>query len=472
MVKVTTPKTRKKETVMEQEIHITLRFNLAIGKVTLNEIVYKLKELRDPLMLNILEHILRSYDDIIAERLSRTDLYPSKSRKGLGRHARKGDPEGRFCRGRKICKRGYRSKPRRFSTVFGKLDLPLRRAQCLNCGAFYSPLLSALKIGRYAHKETNLEHEIIEAVIDTNYRRLIDGRSIDISLGGIHNIVVGSDIDETFQESVSTEDLSAIVADGTPVKEYKGRKGELRNVIGITKSGRVEPLGCFTNTAWPEIERIVKERIKEAESYNIPFIYDGEPGLDDFLSDVAESQRCTWHGPRGLYHSLWHDGLKKKESQPDTDKIKQLIGIELPEGDFEILKEEDKDQVKTKYETSKSEIKDLIKTFYQKGYKHGASYLESLSDHLFTNIELWLKTGVIAPKTTSLLERVFREIGRRLKRIAWGWSDTAVTNISKMIMIRQYSRNKWESYWKEKLCIKGYFDIEILSIRFSACTTF
>jgi len=41
---------------------------------------------------------------------------------------------------------------------------------------------------------------------------------------------------------------------------------------------------------------------------------------------------------------------------------------------------------------------------------------------------------------------VFREIGRRLKRIAWGWSDQAVTNLSKMIMIRQYSRDKWEEY--------------------------
>jgi len=449
---------------MEQEIHITLRFNLATGKVGLNEIVYKLKELRGPLMLRILKQILICYDDFISERLSRTDIYPSKARKGLGRHVRKADPEERFCRGRKIRKRGYRSKPRRFSTVFGKLDLPLRMVECSNCGAFYSPLLSALKVGRYAHRETNFEHEIVESIIDTNYRRLIEGRSIDISLGGIHNIVVGSDIDETFQEPVSARDLSGIIADGTGVKQHRGRKGELRNVIGITKAGRVEPLGCFTNTDWPEIERIVKERIKEAEPYNIPFLYDGEPGLDDFLADVAEPQRCTWHGPRGLYHSLWQDGLKKKDSQSETDRIKQLIGIELPEGDFEILKEEDKEKVKAKYESSKSEIKELIKTFYEKGYIHGASYLEKLSNRLFTNVELWLKTGVIAPKTTSLLERVFREIGRRLKKIAWGWSDTAVTNISKMIMIKQYSRDKWEKYWKEKLGIKGYFDIQIVSV--------
>ena len=41
-------------------------------------------------------------------------------------------------------------------------------------------------------KSILMGYEVIEAVIDTNYRRLIDGWSIDISLGGIHNIVVGS----------------------------------------------------------------------------------------------------------------------------------------------------------------------------------------------------------------------------------------------------------------------------------------
>lgn len=456
---------------MEQEIHITLRFRLATGKVGLNEIVYELRELTDPLMLKILEKILRGYDDLISERLSQTRIYGSKARKGMGRHVRRGDPERRYCRGRKIRKRGH-SRPREFSTVFGKLRLPLRVAECYKCGVRYYPLLSALGIGRYIRKEANFEHEVIEAVIDTNYRRLIEGRSIDISLGGIHNLVVGSDIDEAFQEQISTAGLSAIMADGTGVKQYKGRKGELRSVIGITNAGRVEPLGCFTNIEWSEIERTIKERMKEADSYNIPFLYDSEPGLDDFLADVAESQRCTWHGARGLYHALWEDGLKKKDSQPETDKIKQLIGIELPEGDFEVLKDEDKDEVKAKYERSKAEIEELIKTFRDKGYTHGTSYLRNLSDRLFTNIEIWLKTGIIAPKTISLLERVFREIGRRLKKIAWGWSDKAVTNMSKMIMIRQYSRDKWEQYWKEKLGIKGHFKIQIESVELVPCHHF
>jgi hypothetical protein len=42
---------------------------------------------------------------------------------------------------------------------------------------------------------------------------------------------VGSDIDQTYKETVDLEDLSAIMADGTGVKQHKGRKGELRAVI-------------------------------------------------------------------------------------------------------------------------------------------------------------------------------------------------------------------------------------------------
>ena len=91
---------------MEHEIHITLRFHLATGKATLNEIVYKLKELRNPMMLAILENILKAYDDLICERLSHS--CPSSVRKGLGRHYVKSESNSDGpCRGRRVRKRGY-----------------------------------------------------------------------------------------------------------------------------------------------------------------------------------------------------------------------------------------------------------------------------------------------------------------------------------------------------------------------------
>lgn len=62
---------------MEQQIHITLWFNLATGKVNLNEIVYRLEELKNPLMLLVLKKILRNYDDLIAERSDAALFCPS-----------------------------------------------------------------------------------------------------------------------------------------------------------------------------------------------------------------------------------------------------------------------------------------------------------------------------------------------------------------------------------------------------------
>jgi hypothetical protein len=55
---------------MEQKIRITLDFELATGKVNLSEIVHRLEQLKDPLMLEVLKAILTGYDDPIVARLS------------------------------------------------------------------------------------------------------------------------------------------------------------------------------------------------------------------------------------------------------------------------------------------------------------------------------------------------------------------------------------------------------------------
>jgi hypothetical protein len=140
---------------------------------------------RDHSMVAILEQILRKCDALIIERLTRTDIYSSKARKGLGRHIRKDDIVGRFCRGRKVRKMGYRKEPIKIGTVFGYATLRVREVECCKCGARYSPLLSALKIGHYDYEEMYPENGVIESVIDTSCRELIDWRSIDVSLCGI-----------------------------------------------------------------------------------------------------------------------------------------------------------------------------------------------------------------------------------------------------------------------------------------------
>ncbi|MFC1815814.1 hypothetical protein ACFL0M_07685 [Thermodesulfobacteriota bacterium] len=72
-----------------------------------------------------------------------------------------------------------------------------------------------------------------------------------------------------------------------------------------------------------------------------------------------------------------------------------------------------------RYRTPEYE-KDLTDAGFDNKVHHGAAYLENFSQRLLIHVEIWLKTGEITPKTISLLKRIFREIGRRIKRIAWG----------------------------------------------------
>jgi hypothetical protein len=52
---------------MEQEIHITLRYNLALGDVNLNEIIYRLNELKNLLMLRVTEKIVQDYLGLLGD---------------------------------------------------------------------------------------------------------------------------------------------------------------------------------------------------------------------------------------------------------------------------------------------------------------------------------------------------------------------------------------------------------------------
>jgi len=109
-------------------------------------------------------------------------------------------------------------------------------------------------------------------------------------------------------------------------------------------------------------------------------------------------------------------------------------------------------------------LNDLIELLHQKGCPHAVAYLKNLAQGLYHHVDLWLTTGIIAPTTISRLERLFRELGRRLKRIAWGWSDNVATKLSKMIMIKKYRPEVWKQYWLTKMGIRGFFQIWIQQV--------
>lgn len=48
-----------------------------------------------------------------------------------------------------------------------------------------------------------------------------------------------------------------------------------------------------------------------------------------------------------------------------------------------------------------------------------------------------------------------REIGRRLKKIAFGWSEEGAAKMAHISIKRITSAHEWEEYWQKRLRITG-----------------
>jgi len=91
-----------------------------------------------------------------------------------------------------------------------------------------------------------------------------------------------------------------IMADGTKFKgegvNGKARQGDIKAVIGITRQGKVFPMGTWTGTSWNEVNREWKGKNIKLPDGSI-IVCDGEPGLADSFADyVDKQQRCPKGG--------------------------------------------------------------------------------------------------------------------------------------------------------------------------------
>ncbi|MFH1731148.1 MAG: hypothetical protein ABIF82_05810 [Planctomycetota bacterium] len=80
--------------------------------------------------------------------------------------------------------------------------------------------------------------------------------------------------------------------------------------------------------------------------------------------------------------------------------------------------------------------------------------MRDAKDRLFTCVRFWLATGLISPRASSMIERMMLEIGRRLKRIAFGWSERGAAKMARIILKRITTAGEWRAYWNDRLRIQ------------------
>jgi len=359
---------------------------------------------------------------------------------------------------------------RRIRTSIGDVLLHVKKVKCSECGKSFAPLLRHVNIRKYQTKSNEFEQLVVETVSETSYRRGMeqlarDGRNAP-PFRTANSWTLQTDCDEiqipvdacgvvnTGNTGKDRPSSLKIFADGTGFKgegqNGKARKGELKAVIGVNEEGDVIPLGTYTEQSWPEISQDWKNRKIKLPAGSM-LICDGELGLADAFADyVDDIQRCQWHTERDLYHAMRQDGGNMKSARPYQKRLAGIMSIELPKEDFQKVREEDRKSLESRMTEAEGKVQGLIDELSAKGYQKAADYLFKAKLGMFGYVRRWLKWGLVSPKASSLIERVMRELGRRLKRIAYGWSDKGVEKIARIILKRHSDPEEWRKYWEKR----------------------
>lgn len=362
---------------------------------------------------------------------------------------------------------------RQFRTSCGLIEINWRRLRCKCCGKTTIPLKEFLGVDDYQSKTAELEKIVMEVVSEQSYRRSSNHLgtigNIPVPKSTAHRWVVKSDCDEI---DPGIETFDQLFADGTGYKQRCNKKagtsnrGELKIALGIDNKGLVVPLGSWSHESWQEIAVAIKGNRPKDKPVADVLVADGEPGLSEALAKLCnESQRCQWHFIHDLGYSMWKDKAPKAERDHMTADLINMIGIEIPQEDFQNVSQEEKQKITERLEQARCDIRDLYNYLMSKGYDTAAGYVKNGGDKIFTYLERWLRTGLITPRAASRIERMMREIARRLKRMAFGWSPEGAAKMARIIIKRFTSSHQWDTFWKNKLKLDGKVIMLIKSIK-------
>jgi|LSQX01.3.fsa_nt_gb hypothetical protein len=437
---------------MQHEINANLLFVNSDTGFSFDELVLRLQEvLQQKGYRAIIELIITLVQDkLFSKFLIQNGLPHLKCPCGFGEFHRHGN------------------RKRTIRCSLGEVAIQRQRVRCVNCKRTHYLLDGFMDFGRYQTKSNELEQIVVEAACGTSYRRAVKdlGRDHIISIPHTtaHDWVMKTDCSEIELSNRVIGSLPLqVLADGTKFKgegvNSEARKGDLKVIIGINTDNHVFPLGTYAGHSWEDINKEWKKHQIKMPDGSI-LISDGEPGLAKALASYAEEhQRCHWHLDRDLYHAYRQDGALNDVSKPIREALRGVLAIELPKEDFKLVTESEKDEIEERMEKAEQAIGQLIQHLEEKDYTAAATYLENAKRGMFGYVRRWLKWGIVSPRASSMIERVMREIGRRLKKIAYGWSDRGAEKIAKIILKRFTQAKEWEQYWLEKLKIDNKVQI-------------
>jgi hypothetical protein len=357
---------------MQQLIGIEVSATTSESRFTLDELVIKVRELfAEKGMAQVVGLILRLVDELQA--MCHTTGQAATPRACVCGHTR------------------YEMKDRlarQLHTSVGTLVFDWRRLACRECGKTWCPLREFLGLERWQSKSAELERIAVEVVSEQSYRRgsrhLAVAGEIPVAKSTLHRWVVDS---AAADWTPPRDPLATLMADGTGYKRrpdpalQQDHRGDLKVLVGRTAKGQWKALGAWSGQSWSEIV----EQLSSDSSHSVradTVVCDGENGLAQSLARLANAQqRCPWHLVRDLSIALWKDGASLERRRAGQHELNELVGIELPAGDLETVKPEEREALRQRVKTAEEQLDRLVRTLREQGYQRAlAQYALSKPD--------------------------------------------------------------------------------------------
>jgi len=417
--------------------------------VSADELVLSMMKARDELGTRM---VSTTIEGIQAYLLERTRLP-----KAAAAHECRSGKSSESCAHTTFVKQGRRKKERELRTPLGSISFPLHYVGCKRCETKYAPILQFLGIGDRQRHLTSLEKVVAEVVSLETYGKaegLIEAQTTErVPDATMHDWIADIDWDEL--ELGRYRRARTVMTDGTGFKKRGPARGDLRVLIGLDGRNKPFAMGVWAGKSWSEIAPEVRQRIKGHVQSSL-FVHDGEVGISEHLAGIAAREaRCRWHMPRGQLYALWGDDVPKEERDKYAGRLRGVLGIDIPADDWQELRPQDLEPLRKELQRAKERYEELTDEFGRRGYARARAYLAGAVDHVFTQVEIWLDTGIVLPGTTTVLERIMRDLGRRLKKLGYGWSDEGLARIATILLKKRHEPEDWDRHWKERMRITG-----------------
>jgi len=321
-------------------------------------------------------------------------------------------------------RRGKRN--RRLRTSGGEVMFQIQQLQCKKCSKIYRPLIQLLNISPRQMITEELLDKSIEVAIHTSYQVASD---ITVKLTGekVSSRKIQSHIikkSEEIKQNKANEPpkkYKVILEDSTKANTGKTKRGEDVNIAyGIT--GRKLKINKKTG----EIKRqlligdiisvsVGNNKTNKTQHTTDNVMTDGA-GVKNKKKKYSKTDeetvfhRCHWHLSRMLGYALYNDGIKtKKQRNPFVSKLAVII--------------------KYSFKNYRKYYKELMEDLREKEYFKAVKYLKNAEQEFYNTKENPVIIDGIPLLSNSPVERVMREIDRRVDNGA-RWSKKGLESIT------------------------------------------